>query len=173
MKALLRIGTFALFGAWSNVGFAYCPGADPTVSGSRPDYYSVRQEFARAKFVAEVTAEREIWLGDDGKPKPLQPPYHFGGDRPSSGIFDPYLGAYFDVRVRRSFKGNPPSRLRLFSSNTTGRFFLTKGQSYVLFVTTGKFDPPIGRSWTVDNCGNSDSTSKRSLFRQVERLSRR
>jgi hypothetical protein len=139
--------------------------------GYRADYYSVRQEFARAKFVIEATAERETWLGEDGKPKPLQPPFYGGADRPASGIFDPYMGAYFDVRVRRSFKGNPASNLRLFSENSTARFLLTRGQTYLLFVTDEKFDPPVGRAFTVDNCGNSDAVSKRSLLREVERLS--
>jgi hypothetical protein len=160
-----------LIATLSSAAEGYCPGADPTLPGYHPDYYSVRQEFARAKFVVEATAEREIWLGNDGQAKPLNPPFQLGGNRPFG--FDPYMGAYFDVRVQRRFKGNPPGHLRLFSENSTARFFMNKGKSYLLFVTDGEFDPPISRALTVDNCGNSDAATRRSLLRQIERLSHR
>ena len=141
---------------------------------SRPDYdshyYSISHEFHRAKFVIEARAIRETWLGEDGKAKPLKPPFQFGGARPWG--FDPYMGVYYDVEVLKAFKGNPGARLRLFSENSTARFWLADGKAYLIFVTEEPFEQPIGRKLTIDNCGNSAALrTARSALRKVESLS--
>jgi hypothetical protein len=95
---------------------------------------------------------KETWIGEDGKPKPLKPPFQDGQPRPWG--FDPYMGAFYDLRVETIFKGNPPSTLRVFSENSTARFWLLPGEEILAFVSTGAFDPPVGRQLTLDTCGN-------------------
>lgn len=92
--------------AWS-----YCPGAGRDFPGYDPRYYSVAKEYARSKYVIIATMDRETWLGEEGKPKPLKRPFQFGGKRPWG--FDPYVRAYYDGRVQRSFKGAAPRHLRI------------------------------------------------------------
>jgi hypothetical protein len=77
------------------VANAVCVGLQRDLPGYRPDYYSLRQEFARAKFVVEATAQRETWLDLNGKPTRLKPPFRSGGKLPLG--FDPYADAYYDV----------------------------------------------------------------------------
>jgi hypothetical protein len=135
---------------------AYCPGNDKTFSSYDPAYYSVPKEFARAKYVVRARSVKETWIGEDGKPTVLKPPFLSGGSMPLG--FDPYLGAYYDVDVVEAFKGSPPKQLRLFSENSTSRFYLDVGREFLLFVFDEVFDPPIRRALTTDNCGNSAYT---------------
>jgi len=145
---------------------AYCVGYDKSWSGYRPDFYSVAQEFRRSDFVVEARVLRESWIGDDGKPKRLQPPFQDGASRPWG--FDPYMGAFYTVQVTKSFKGHPPHTIRLFSENSTARFWLSKGGKLVAFVSREKFDPPIGWQWTIDTCGNSkESPYPRRMIRRI------
>ena len=152
------------FGALPSTARAYCVGWDKSLPNYDPRYYSVSHEFGRSKYVLEARVVRETWLGEDGKEKPLQPPFQNGGPRPWG--FDPYIGAYYDVQVLRVFKGRPPGMLRLFSENSTARFWLAVGSTHVLFVSEGEFDKPggrslpVGRSLTIDTCGASQPLDK-------------
>jgi hypothetical protein len=169
-----RLGSIAAFIAAASaptVASAYCPGADRTRPNYRPDYYSVPMEFKRAKFVVEGVVTNETWLGDDGKPKPLAAPLG-SGDRRPWGLAAPYMGAWYDVQVTRRFKGHPPAHLRLFSENSTARFWLNKGGRYLLFVSDEMFDQPIRRAMTLDICGNS-AKFNRALASRLERQSTR
>lgn len=152
-----------------SVAWSYCPGTDANFPGHDPHYYSVSKEYARSKYVIIATMDRETWLGEDGKPKPLKGPFQFGGKRPWG--FDPYMGAYYDVRVLRSFKGAAPRHLRLFSENSTARFWLWHGVHYLLFISDGRFDPPVRYQLSVDTCGNSgDLPHNQALLGKVQRL---
>lgn len=170
MKGPARVlRTFcALFGLISSGAHAYCPGD--------AKYYSVGKEFGRSKFVIVGTADRETWIGEDGKSKPLRPPFQFGGPRPWG--FDPYEGAFYDVRVQQSFKGAAPKHVRLFSENSTARFWLKTGRSYVLFVTTERFapvqGPRVGLQLTIDTCGNSTEVAAGAgLMAELQQLAAR
>jgi len=137
---------------------AYCFGADTTLPNYDPRYYSVAKELTRAKYVVLAKVVRETWLGEDGKPAVPKPPFQNGASRPWG--FDPYMGAYYDVDVIETFKGNPPKRLRLFSENSTARFWLDINSEVLMFVTEERFDPPVGLKPTLDNCGNSALVKK-------------
>ncbi len=150
---------------------AYCVGWDKTLPNYDPKFYSVSHEFRRSEYIVEVKVDRETWLDEDGKEKPLQPPFQNGGPRPWG--FDPYMGAYYDLEVLKSFKGRPPRRLRVFSENTTARFWLVVGSKHILFLTEETFDPPVLKSLTVDTCGNSKPLDTASgLLRTLGRLDR-
>jgi hypothetical protein len=139
--ALALVGCFTIL---SGKAGAYCLGNDKSLPNYDPKYYSVSHEFRRSKYVVKARVLREIWVGYDGKEKPLQPPFQHG-----------YAGAYYDVKVLQVFKGNPKPELRLFSENSTGRFGLGIGFDYILFVSQENFDSPIGIKLTTDRCGNS------------------
>jgi|tagenome__1003787_1003787.scaffolds.fasta_scaffold20967447_3 hypothetical protein len=148
---------------------SYCVGWDKALPNYDPEYYSVAHEFRRAKYVLQTKVLREIWIGENGKEKPLRPPFQYGSLRPWG--FDPYLGAYYDVRVEHSFKGRVPATLHLFSENSTARFWLKVGEAYILFVFDGSFDGPIGQKLTIDTCGNSRPLlNAHSLTRELEKL---
>jgi hypothetical protein len=155
---------------------AYCDfDRDKSLRTYHPDYYSVAREFHRAKYIVEGRVVREIWLGDDGKQKPLKPPFQFGASRPTG--FAPYMGAYYTVEIVGAFKGNPPDRVRVFSENTTARFLLNIGANYILIITEEMFSDAdtnisIGVQMTVDNCGNSASLRQAGILLQaLEQLS--
>jgi hypothetical protein len=137
---------------------AYCPGSDSTEQDYDPVYYSVSNEMARAYYVVVGRVISEIWLGEDGKPKPLQPPFQEGRPRPWG--FDPYSGAMYKIKVLRNPKGKPNLYVSLFSENSTSRFWLDVGSEYVFFVSEETFEDPVGRKLTIDTCGNSVLVNK-------------
>ena len=125
--------------------YAHCPGMDPTWPGSSPDYYSAQKEFSRSSYVARVHVLAANWLDDFGSPTKLKPPFLNGRDYPLG--FDPYLGVRYRVRVLEPYKGAPPEDLELFSENASDRFILAVGKDYLLFLTRGAFEKPIGSAW--------------------------
>ncbi len=149
---------------------AACIGWEKDSPGYRPDYYSTEQEFIRAKYVAEIQVTRETWIGEDGKPKRLKPPFQHRGSRPWG--FDPYLGAFYDVQVVTPFKGSPPATVRLFSENSTARFWLKVGGRYLAFVTEEQEDWLNNQAvLTLDTCGNMERWTRGSkVLRTVQRL---
>ena len=128
---------------------AYCEGWEK----GGLSYYSVGNEYKRALFVATVRVERETWLGLDGQPKLLKGPFQHGASRPWG--FDDYMGAYYDIVTVERYKGRPPQKFRLFSENSTARFWLIPGKQFVVFVSRGRFEKPINAALTVDNCGHT------------------
>jgi hypothetical protein len=67
---------------------------------------------------------------------------------PAKGDF--YDGDTYTVIPLRVLKGNPASKVTLFSENSTGRFPLDAHREYLLFAYRN------GGRLMVDNCGNSD-----------------
>jgi hypothetical protein len=150
---------------------AYCIGWDKSLPNFDPNYYSISHEYRRSKYVVTARVVRETWLGLDGKPRALEPPFQYEGSRPWG--FDPYIGALYDAEVVHVFKGKPAAQLRLFSENSTARFWLEVGDEFIMFVTEELFDPPIGRQITIDTCGNSAPAKEaQTTVRSVERISR-
>jgi hypothetical protein len=60
-----------------------------------------------------------------------------------------YDGQNYTVQVQEVFKGNPASTVVIFSENSSGRFPMSAGSIYILFVYY-----EFGR-YQIDNCGNS------------------
>ena len=150
-RLVLIVSAVAAF--YSAPALAYCSGRDPTWPGYNADFYTVQSEFKRAKYVAMVKVEREIWLGEDGKPRPLRPPFRSGISRPWG--MDPYIGAFYEVGLVKAYKGRPARHLRLYSENTTARFWLEPSREYLVFLSEQNFDAPVGTALTIDSCGNS------------------
>ena len=151
VRAVVSATVMAL-GTIPSGAFAYCVGWDKTLLNYDPHYYTVRREYRRSKWVIKAKVTKETWVGEDGNEKPLAPPFQNGSPRPWG--FDPYAGAFYDLQIERSFKGRPPPTIRVFSENATNRFWLSKGQRILAFVSTEEFDAPIGKQFTLDTCGN-------------------
>jgi len=145
MKARILAGVFLLLLGANQPAWATCyPNED----------YSVAAEFHRSDIVALVRATGVVWLDENREPTRLKRPLTFGK---MPGGFDPYIGAYYSVRLVRRFKGNPPSRFRIFSENTTARTPLRMGPTLLLFIyrTRVADDYKNVGDLVVDNCGNS------------------
>jgi hypothetical protein len=124
----LKVIAVASFLASATAANAYCE-----------RYPTVAEEFAEADyvFIAEVTAGRLDRFDNDP---------------------DSFEGIEYSVRSLKTFKGEPPALMILFSENSTGRFPMMLGGWYLVFVgppmSTG-FDDPDRRELSVDNCGHS------------------
>jgi hypothetical protein len=75
---------------------------------------------------------------------------------PESGAY--YDGDEYTVEVREIFKGNPTNPIIIFSENSSGRFPMTVGETYLLFVLY-----ELGL-YQINNCGNSGLLSEKQNF---------
>jgi hypothetical protein len=72
---------------------------------------------------------------------------------PESGGY--YDGNEYTVQVKEIFKGNPNKNTNIFSENTSGRFPMAEGKTYIIFLYSAS-----GRQ-QINNCGNSGLKSKK------------
>ena len=106
---------------------------------------SVAEEYKAAKAViaATVVAERLI----------------------PSAEADFYDGTLYRIQVDKTFRGSLGESAEIFSENSSGRFPMTVGAKYLLFVHTGT------AGMRVNYCGNSGLLPKRRKeLKQIERL---
>ena len=154
-RALL-LALFACTIAVPSSALAYCPGGDPYLPGYQPDFYSVKKEFGRSQLVVEAVLEKETWVNHQGAPVPITQSME-------------YAGTWYDLRVKRTFKGRRTDHVMLFSENSNARFEFDRRKPYLLFISEEKFDSPIDRALTIDTCGNS-GLSNALLQRQLRQL---
>jgi hypothetical protein len=88
-------------------------------------------------------------------------------EQPVGAMPDGYFleGKLYELTVEKAFRGNPGPTIELFDENTSGRFDMSVGTKYLLFVYEehGRF--------RVDNCGHSAEFSKSgATVKQVEKL---
>lgn len=149
-------------------------GAQPALAYCSPELdYTVKGEFRRSDIVATARVESVSWLNEKRQPTKLAGPLALGN---MPGGFDPYIGAYYTVRLIKTYKGNPPHRFRIFSENTEARTPLRIGPSLLLFITRVTKSDEYARAGdlTVDYCGNSLSASRANkALRLIGRLSQR
>jgi hypothetical protein len=91
-----------------------------------------REEFADSDIVATGTAAEVRRKPDDKDP-------------------DGYIATIYEIRTREIFRGRIPKRLHVESENTSSRFPMQPGVTYLLFL---KRDASSGH-YFIDNCGNS------------------
>jgi hypothetical protein len=123
----------------SPASYATCweSGEGPTAIYRHP---AVSAEFKAATSVitGRVTAERNISEPDD-----------------SEG----YAWTVYTVQVLETFKGTPPRTIQLLSENTSARFWMDAGKTYLLFVLHSSTVEMAGQERLpmdyIDNCGNS------------------
>jgi hypothetical protein len=74
-------------------------------------------------------------------------------------------GTVYSIRVEEVLRGSLPPRVEIFSENSSGRFPMTKGTKYLLFVHRAQ------AQLSVDNCGNSGPLpEKAEVLAEVRRL---
>ena len=69
---------------------------------------------------------------------------------------DLYEGTTYAVRTISSFRGHLPRTFSVFSENSSGRFPMVVGSSYLLFIY------PMGNRLAVGNCGHSGLASEQA-----------
>jgi hypothetical protein len=140
-----QITRFACFGlalsmaTISPTSYATCweSGEGPTAVYRSP---SVPAEFKDAAFVitGRLLSERNISTADDPQG---------------------FEWTVYTVKVLETFKGNPLQTIRLLSENSSARFYLDTGKSYLLFVSHSPTVEMAGQERLpadyVDSCGNS------------------
>jgi hypothetical protein len=70
-------------------------------------------------------------------------------------------------------KGERLSTVTLYSENSSGRFPMEVGVSYVIFASEGTFEFRASPEFAIDNCGNSGSLREpkaQASLEQVRRL---
>jgi hypothetical protein len=127
--------------------------AAPAAAACRPGDGSLRTEFNRSRIVMVGTVEGQRTV-----------------TRPDGSV----SGTFYRVRTTRAFKGSPRRSVPIYSENSSRRFPMKLGESYLLFVHTGAFADDIN-SLTADACGHSarlgPATSK--TVAKVQKLARR
>jgi len=100
------------------------------------DDYSVRAEFRRSVAVVKVlvVAKRNVPDPDD--------PEFLGG-------------TIYKVKIQESFRGALEGTVAVFSENSSGRFPMDRGRSYLLFLYQD------GVRVSADPCGNSGLVSEK------------
>jgi hypothetical protein len=96
-----------------------------------------REEFADSDIVATGTAIESRRVVDEKDP-------------------DGYVATIYGIQIREIFRGRIPRRLHVESENTSSRFPMDLGATYLMFL---KRDTASGR-YVIDNCGNSDSVDQ-------------
>ena len=73
-------------------------------------------------------------------------------------------GQNYAVEVQKVFKGKLTNTIIIFCENSSGRFPMTVGQTYIIFLyNDGRFQ--------IDNCGNSGLVSqKQEIVKAVKQL---
>ena len=130
-----------------------------TNSGTEANMYAAR--LVRTYTGREKIAKFEGgWHGGyDALHKSVKAPF----DVPESGGY--YEGKEYTVQVKEIFKGKPNKKINIFSENTSGRFPMEIGKTYVIFL-----HQELGR-YQIDNCGNSGLLSeKQATVKSVRQL---
>jgi len=75
----------------------------------------------------------------------------------------------YTFKITDTFKGNPPSLLRVRSENISPRFPMDMGRNYLLFLNPDTAHHP--RDYVVDQCGNSGlAEEKQSAIARIRQL---
>ena len=98
--------------------------------------YSVKAEFPRSVAVVKV-----LVVSERSEPDPDAP--EFVG------------GTIYKVKIQESFRGTLQGAVEIFSENSSGRFPMDSGRSYLLFLYRD------GERLSADPCGNSGLASEK------------
>jgi hypothetical protein len=100
------------------------------------DDYSVKAEYARSVAVVKATVVSERTVPD----------------APSADLIG---GTVYAVRIQKSFRGALHGTSEVFSENSSGRFPMERGKTYLLFLYRER------DRLSADNCGNSGLASQK------------
>ena len=110
------------------------------------DDYSVKAEFPRSVAVVRVLNVSERNVPDPDAPE-------FIG------------GTIYEVRIQESFRGTLQGTVEVFSENSSGKFPMESGKSYLLFLYRQE------ERLSADPCGNSGlASTKKDVLATVRAL---
>lgn len=69
-------------------------------------------------------------------------------------------GTYYTLLVTENLKGHPELRIIVFSENTSARFPMDAGSSYLVFVDRERSEVTKTLEYVISNCGNSGPKQK-------------
>ena len=117
-----------------------------------PSYPTITQEFegSHLVFIGTVSSEQKV---------------HESGD-----YFD---GINYQLSVSEQFRGVPSESISLFSENTSGRFPMDIGASYLIFTTLTPGTLAGEPVYVVDYCGHSGAVASRPKTISAVRAMRR
>lgn len=132
------------FLGFSSQLFAYCDGGYPNVT--------VADEIKKTNFIAiGKVISRKIVVD------PIEDP-------------EGYEAELFHVEIENVLYGNPPGYvvkgyLALYNENTSSRFNMDVGESYLMFVSES-FD-----GFYIDSCGNSGTVTKsKEIIKSIQKI---
>jgi hypothetical protein len=128
------------------LALALCCGA--SFAACLLDDYSVSAEFSRSAVVAlaRVVSERQV------------------PEQKEAGLLD---GTLYSLRVQETYRGQASRTRSVFSENSSGRFPMVVGQTYIVFLYLQS-----GRL-SADYCGNSGLASdKQNVVNEVRAAAR-
>ena len=112
------------------------------------DDYSVGAEYGKSVAVVTATVLSERVIPDKSEPEFI-------------------AGTIYTLRIQESFRGTLTNIAEVYSENTTGRFPMVKGRTYLLFLYRDE------GLLSADPCGNSGLTSqKKDVLKTVHALRR-
>ncbi len=80
-------------------------------------------------------------------------------------------GTFYMVRVEELLKGSRFGDVEIYDENSSGRFPLEVGGTYLLFAYEGAFEGLQGLRLAINNCGNSGTLSQtRNELKMVREL---
>ena len=80
-------------------------------------------------------------------------------------------GTLYTVQVTEVLKGAPTKTINVYSENSSGRFPMDIGTTYLIFAYRGVFENRASPEWAVDNCGNSTAVhANQQLLADVRHL---
>src|SRR5262245_2166851 len=113
------------------------------------DDYSVEAEFRRSELVALASVVSERSVAAD----------------PQAGLLD---GVLYTLHIEELFRGGQRRTVNVFSENSSGRFPMQKGTTYIVLLYQQ------GGRLSADYCGNSGVASeKRAVIAKVRELAKR
>lgn len=114
-------------------------------------YPDAKKEFFRNEyvFIGKVISEEKVHKAND--------------------FFD---GIYYKIQILETFRGSPKKAITVFSENSSGRFPMEVGQSYLVFTS---IEPQeyVKDTYAISNCGNSGKISeKQAALKVIKKLSK-
>jgi len=80
-------------------------------------------------------------------------------------------GTLYTLQITEVLKGTPAKAITVYSENSSGRFPMDVGTTYLIFAYRGVFENRATPEWAVDNCGSSTAVQgNQELLAEVRHL---
>ncbi|MEX8521001.1 MAG: hypothetical protein AB3X44_21060 [Leptothrix sp. (in: b-proteobacteria)] len=122
-----------------------------TVAAYCDRYPTVQEEFKSSELVVSATVVREKLVPDS------EPTF--------------YAGTIYYLKVNHIYKGAKITHLKLFSENTTSRFLMDIGTTYLVFANHEQDLFKNTNTYYINSCGNSKQIKDQSTELHISKFS--